>query len=374
MLKDISYLPNEKNIIEVERAITELRRGGMVLLSGNGETSLVLAMETLTPHELERFAGLVTTYSLVLSANRAKHIFKEQQYEQHITLPAEGKSLEELQQISGLNALDDKAYTFASHEVQPAGQLAGAAITLTKAAELLPSALIAPSSSKEALINWARRNDIICLEADALAAYKEVIATSLTLACDAPLCLEHAEHSHITAFRPVSGGKEHYAIVIGNPFKETGPVVRIHSSCYTGDLLGSLRCDCGDQLRGAIEFMGASEEGGIIIYLMQEGRGIGLTNKLRTYALQETGIDTVDANEILGFDDDERLFQPAAEILKQLGYNQVRLLTNNFRKAKGLETYGIKVIECVPHVMQPHEHNSAYLKTKANRLGHNLPK
>ena len=143
----------------------------------------------------------------------------------------------------------------------------------------------------------------------------------------------------------------------------------MHSECFTGDLLGSLRCDCGDQLRGAIEAI-AKEGGGALLYLAQEGRGIGLVNKLRAYALQDQGFDTVDANEQLGFDNDERIYLPAVRMLRALGYSRVRLLTNNPAKVAALARHGIDVTERVPHVFPSNEHNQSYLQTKAKRSGH----
>jgi len=367
MLNDITYQRHEKEIIDVERAITELRRGGLILLTDNSEASLVMAMETTTERDYLRFQHLHHSYHLVITANRAKHSMNSAPSNIHVSIDASHKKLEELQQLSGLIPQEKAHSTRIYDTTTPATLIDNAAITLSKAAELLPATLVITLPDENlSLQDWARRNGIVTLSVTALNRYQTNIATTLTNVCEASLRLAHAEQARMIAFRPVTGDKEHYAIIIGNPTE--APLVRIHSSCYTGDLLGSLRCDCGDQLQAAISLMGADKQGGIILYLMQEGRGIGLTNKLRTYALQETGIDTVDANEILGFEDDERLFQPAAEMLRKLGYNTVQLLTNNFRKAKGLESYGITVSQCVPHVMKAHRYNEHYLKTKANRL------
>lgn len=161
------------------------------------------------------------------------------------------------------------------------------------------------------------------------------------------------------------------AIVIGNPDKNKSVIIRVHSSCYTGDLLNSLKCDCRDQLHEAIKYM-ESNGGGVILYLMQEGRGIGLVNKLRAYKLQSEGMDTVDANEFLGFDDDERPFEVAVKMLKILGIKKVRLLSNNPRKAKELQKLKIIVTELIPIITEHHEHVIRYLKTKSERLGHQI--
>jgi GTP cyclohydrolase II len=145
----------------------------------------------------------------------------------------------------------------------------------------------------------------------------------------------------------------------------------LHSECFTGDLLGSLKCDCGAQLRGAIEAI-SKAGGGVLLYLAQEGRGIGLINKLRAYRLQDQGFDTMEANERLGFEADERLYGIAARMLTLLGYKSVRLLTNNPDKMAALEAAGVKVVERVPHAFPDNEHNRSYLRTKAEKGGHLL--
>jgi GTP cyclohydrolase II len=181
--------------------------------------------------------------------------------------------------------------------------------------------------------------------------------------------LEGAENTRVFAFRPDDGATEHLAILIGEPPRDQPVLTRIHSECFTGDLLGSLRCDCGDQLRGAIAEIGRQGHG-LLLYLAQEGRGIGLVNKLRAYRLQDSGADTVDANRQLGFDADERIYLPAVEMLRQLGFREVRLMTNNPAKVDGLVRCGIAVTERVPHVFPSNEHNDRYLEAKAGRLGH----
>ena len=182
------------------------------------------------------------------------------------------------------------------------------------------------------------------------------------------LPLEDMPDTQIVAFRGSDDGQEHVALLIG-AFGGLPPLVRLHSECLTGDVFGSLKCDCGPQLREALRIIG-NEGGGVLLYLRQEGRGIGLANKLRAYALQDRGLDTVDANRRLGFADDERDYAHAAAMLRALGIDRVRLLTNNPAKVAGLEAEGIGVIERVAHHMPTNPHNADYLATKRKKSGH----
>lgn len=174
----------------------------------------------------------------------------------------------------------------------------------------------------------------------------------------------------VVAFESVDG-KEYGAVVKGEISGQRGVPVRLHSECFTGDLMGSYRCDCRDQLEAALAYIGKAECGAVL-YLRQEGRGIGLANKIRAYALQDAGLDTVEANLALGFEDDQRTYDIAAQMLEELRVVSVRLLTNNPKKCEGLERYGIEVEGRVPHQMEPNEHNVAYLRTKKEKSGHLL--
>ena len=202
-------------------------------------------------------------------------------------------------------------------------------------------------------------------------AYRRLSASTLKPVSEARVPLADAENVRIVSFRPADGGADQLAILVGEPERHLAPLARLHSECFTGDFLGSLRCDCGDQLRGAIRRM-AHEGGGVLLYLAQEGRGIGLANKLRAYTLQDGGLDTVDANHHLGFANDERDYWAAAAMLRQLGIVRVRLLTNNPAKIAQLERYGIEVAGRVPHIFAANVHNRGYLLTKAVRSGHML--
>ncbi len=181
--------------------------------------------------------------------------------------------------------------------------------------------------------------------------------------------LKFAKHSTVQVYRSTDLDEEHYAVIVGDQSSEQ-PLVRVHSACFTGDCLGSLKCDCGPQLHAALRAMEA--EGGILLHLSQEGRGIGMANKMRAYKLQDQGFDTVEANHRLGFADDEREFGIAAEMLRKLHKQKIRLLTNNPRKINLLESSGITVVERVPLQIKAGSDNAAYLSTKANKSGHLL--
>jgi GTP cyclohydrolase II len=244
-----------------------------------------------------------------------------------------------------------------------------AAVALAKLAALLPAALVLRLGPAEAAL-CARRPDLRAIDAEAVLR-RDAPDAGVEPVAEARVPLADAEDARLIAFRPSDGGVEHLAIVIGRPDPSRPVLVRLHSECFTGDLLASLRCDCGDQLRGAIAAISAAG-GGILLYLAQEGRGIGLVNKLRAYRLQDAGFDTFDANEQLGFDADERVYLPAAQMLRRLGFGTIRLLTNNPDKLAALERYGIRIAERVPHVFATNGHNERYLRTKATRSGHLL--
>ena len=193
-------------------------------------------------------------------------------------------------------------------------------------------------------------------------------APAVSLVARARLPLDGMPDAQIVAFRAGDDGQEHVALLVG-AFGGRPPLVRLHSECLTGDVFGSLKCDCGPQLREALRIIGDAG-GGVLLYLRQEGRGIGLANKLRAYALQDRGLDTVDANRRLGFGDDERDYAHAAAMLRALGIERVRLLTNNPNKVAGLESAGIGVVERVAHHMPANPHNADYLATKRKKSGH----
>jgi GTP cyclohydrolase II len=193
---------------------------------------------------------------------------------------------------------------------------------------------------------------------------------SVEIVARAKIPLDNMPPTQIVAFRASDDGQEHVALVVG-AFSGKPPLVRLHSECLTGDVFGSLKCDCGPQLKEALRIIGVAG-GGVLLYMRQEGRGIGLANKVRAYSLQDRGLDTVDSNRRLGFADDERDYGHAAAMLRALGISSVRLLTNNPGKAQSLEKAGIEVSERVAHQMPANPHNSDYLATKRKKSGHIL--
>ncbi|WP_370034313.1 GTP cyclohydrolase II [Qipengyuania mesophila] len=240
---------------------------------------------------------------------------------------------------------------------------ARAALELARMAGVLPAFLVDPPGAGEA----------VALTAEDVAAYAD--ARRLQVASRARLPVAAAEDARIVAFRSPDDTREHVALVIGEQSSDRPPLVRLHSECLTGDILGSLKCDCGPQLDAALHAMaGEAANGGwgMLLYLRQEGRGIGLINKLRAYRLQDQGFDTVDANTRLGLPDEARDFPTAARMLALLGVKAIRLMTNNPAKVAALEAEGVTVAERVPHALPDNPHNARYLATKRDRSGHIL--
>ena len=250
---------------------------------------------------------------------------------------------------------------FTSRALGDNRESACAAIALAKHAGLLPAVYAVPLADAAPVVTAAAAA-VLALPA---------AAADVRISSRARLPLSNAENTEVVAFRPADGGPEHLALVINDPSRAGPVLVRLHSACLTGDVLGSLKCDCGPQLHAALAAIAANPGGGILLYLQQEGRGIGLLNKLRAYALQDQGFDTVDANTRLGFEPDERDFTLAAAMLKQLGVGEVMLLTNNPGKVAGLAAHGLQVTR-IEHSMAPNPHNQAYLGTKRDRQGHLL--
>jgi len=356
--------PNTTELIA--RARADLRMGVPVVLQSADRLALILAAETLSAARLADVRALGGKPVLAVTARRAETL-KAQVYDgdlARIVLPEDAG-------ISWIQALADPADDLrmpmkGPFECDRGGDVAAhrAAINLTKAARLLPAALVLE------LKDLSQVTDLTTVPlAEACSGFHDTSPLHSVISARLPLEVSEAGRLHV--FRPEDGAEEHYAVEIGQPPRDVPVLSRLHSACFTGDLLGSLKCDCGPQLRGALRQMG--EEGaGVLLYLNQEGRGIGLANKMRAYALQDQGFDTVEANHRLGFEDDERDFRIGAEILKTLGFSSVRLMTNNPKKVAMMEHTGIVVTERVPLKVGENVHNKAYLATKARKSGHLL--
>ena len=359
----------------VDRASGDLRRGDFVLVRPDyGPALLVQAAEFATDPGIERMRALTATVpAIVITLQRAAALGLAGESAGALwTVPGDRMSAALVRALS--DPLSPVAEDLISHlprrsVPQDSKDGAVAVTSLAKLARLLPAALVAPVDRPLGSERLATKFDILSVSAFDIDQYQRHAAKGLRRVAEARVPLSDAEDTRIIAFRPTDGGQEHLAIVIGRPDPRQPVLVRLHSECFTGDLLGSLRCDCGQQLRGAVTEI-SHRGGGILLYLAQEGRGIGLVNKLRAYSLQDGDFDTVDANEMLGYDADERIYLPAARILSDLGFGQVRLLTNNPDKVAQLARHGIVIVERVPHAFPANGHNEFYLKTKKQRSGH----
>lgn len=350
----------------VARAIDELRRGAPVIVESDGGALAILAVEladeaSLAALEADGRAGLIVAHPraalLNITNQRAAAASDAVWIERAawMDLPASVATADPVRDL----ATPFKG-PFTSLDPGPLASAANAAVRLAKLGGLLPAVFAVPLLTND---------DVMVVAATAILSHDP--AATLRLVTRAALPLEFAENTQVAAFRAADGGPEHLALLIGDPRLSEPVLTRLHSACLTGDVLGSLKCDCGPQLRGAVASIAAAG-GGILLYLQQEGRGIGLINKLRAYALQDQGFDTVDANLRLGFGADERDFALAAAMLRLLGVGAVRLLTNNPDKVAGLEAGGIAVTERVAHAMPANPHNAHYLDTKRARQGHLL--
>ncbi len=356
-----------KTLTAVDRATADLRRGLPVYVVGtDGESYLIFAAEAVDNGRLERLETYSSDSShpmLVVTGPRSAAVgLADGSSPTYIVTSQAGMD----ESIVGY--LSDPCSDFPAPpdptklSVQPGHRLSKACVKLTKIARLIPSVVAVKASPTPAMLS---------VSVEDIEAYDDTAGASLRMVSQARVPLEDAENARIVAFRPRDGGVEHLAIVIGEPDINQPVLIRLHSECFTGDLLGSLRCDCGSQLRGAIAEI-AQTGSGILLYLAQEGRGIGLINKLRAYQLQDSGLDTVEANLHIGFDMDERVYLPAAQMLKLMGITRVRLMTNNPLKMSSLERFGVEMTERVPHIFPSNMHNQGYLKTKAIKSGHLL--
>jgi GTP cyclohydrolase II len=344
----------------VAQAVDALRHGWPIKI---GAAPVLLPVETALAPEARG------THALISAARAATLKLTNQREAADGHLPvliraADPMSLEEARPVAdpSLDLVVPVKGPFLAEKIDHMAE-AEVAMELARIAGILPAFLYAPGNAGE----------VVTLEAADLAAWAD--PSTLRIATRARLPISANEEAELVAFRKADDMREHVALTIGNPDFDRTPLVRLHSECLTGDIFGSLKCDCGPQLDAALTAMAeeAAQGGwGILLYLRQEGRGIGLINKMRAYRLQDEGFDTVDANARLGLPIEARDFPTAARMLNLLGVDDVRLLTNNPAKVEALEAAGVSVAERVAHQLPANPHNTRYLATKRDRAGHLL--
>jgi GTP cyclohydrolase II len=353
-----------------ERGLFELQRGRPLLVTSAGAPGvLLIAVETLTRRTLDQVEHLQAGQPrLVCSGHRARAIGLRASAAGDISigLPARADPA----QIMRLSCL---RHNFEAHppDVRAASCAESAGLVLAKLGRLLPAlvSVMPEPGMTPALQNLLASGAILTVATTHIDAMAANTTLDLVHVSTGPVPLEHAEDARLMLFRQGNGLLEHVAIVIGTAQSWPDAVpVRLHSACFTGDLLGSLRCDCGEQLRGSLRAF-AARGGGILVYLAQEGRGIGLANKLRAYELQDEGLDTEEADAMLGFGADERRYDTAVAILRHLGVRRIQLLTNNPEKMRAVQEGGIEVLDRQPLYGTLNQHNVRYVAAKV-RAGH----
>lgn len=344
--------------LAVQRAVHELREGRPVRLTSGGRALIVAAADMLGGARIaELTAASDEAVGLILPAPRLRHL--------GIIMPGAAQVT-----LTDLSAHDINSILMAVKPDVPllshraADALEASALDLVKRAYLLPAALVLPATEGASA-------EILTVEARAVDSFHDLSARDLSIAVRTRVPLSDAENAEFVVFRGGDGLRDQIAVVIGEPDPKKPVLTRLHSACLTGDLFGSLKCDCGDQLRLAVSEI-AQAGSGVLLYLDQEGRGIGLLNKMRAYGLQELGHDTVDADAVLGYGPDERRYGIAGAMLALLGFHQITLMTNNPEKISALEDFGVNVVGHQRLIGSVNPHNQNYLNTKAARAGHLL--
>ena len=358
---------------EAERGLFDLRRGRLLYVTAPDRSAserpvLLATVEGLNRATLDGLRQIGGPLRLAVTSHRAGAMGLGVDGVRPMSLSLNGETPDQILRLS--SAIGD--WSASTHHQREASAPERGGLKLARLAGLLPAVVSAAADPAETpelrsllesrAILTATTADIEKMAAD--------VRVELTYVSDGPVPLADAEDARILCFREANGLVEHVAIVIGTHERWPDPVpVRLHSACLTGDLFGSLRCDCGEQLRGSLRFF-AANGGGVLLYLAQEGRGIGLGNKLRAYLLQQEGLDTIDADGALGFGADERSYNAGIEILRHLGITRVQLLTNNPEKVQALRDGGIDVLDRQPLFGTLNRHNLPYVMAKAQRAGH----
>lgn len=365
--------------IRLDRACTELRRGRPLQLGRGTSSWLVAAVETLSPAVWQQLVAAGPAARLLLSAERLQALgWQDAVAPATLRLPPD-TALLQLQQLAAATAAPGvhrplgEPHTAAAHRHRAADAAEAsdeslawaAALAMCKRARLLPALVLVAVAPQAAPALAAA--EVLRFDPADVARAAQPRAAGLRRVSDARVPLAAEEDCTIVLFRELDGDAEHLAILVGQPAADAPVPVRLHSACLTGDLLGSLRCDCGPQLQHAVKML--AETGGVLLYLAQEGRATGLANKLRAYRLQDSGLDTLQADRYLGFREDERDFAAAAAMLQALGHGRIQLLTNNPQKIEALRQAGIEVVERLPLHAQVNAHNERYIRTK-QQAGH----
>ena len=350
-----SVLSDDAHLAQ-DRAAAELRAGRPLLIEAEGGLTLTAALDGASPSLFAVFSGLKDG-ALALTTQRARMMGLE--VDHAVALPLAGLDLQSAKHL----ASDPRLKAPAAWSAAGLGALG--AIELCKTALLLPAVLAAPVSAEADLPARLQRYRLDAPTGAAGPPYQ------LEIVSEAVVPMASGASGRFMVFRGGPAARDQVAVVVGDPDPSKPVLVRAHSACLTGDLFGSLRCDCGDQLKNAIARL-QQEGGGVLLYLDQEGRGIGIGNKMRAYALQDDGFDTIDADAVLGFSADERRYDYAASMLHKLGYRRINLLTNNPEKIGGLTRAGIEVVARVPLYGAVTAHNNGYLHTKERRAQHML--
>jgi GTP cyclohydrolase II len=341
----------------VERAIVEFRSARPVVIDGPAGSALVLGIETLDETMSARIEAVAGGHAhLVLPAARLRRLGLERDVPGRVALPVVDR-----QRVETLGLRIDGRI---DAPVRPACGLDEEALELARLSLVLPAVIVVPLAESIEI-----DPSLVRVHGSAIRDYRRTKALNLAIVSRAPVPLEGAPSSEFVVFRGGEGLRDQVAIIVGKPDLAKPVTVRLHSACLTGDLFGSLKCDCGDQLRETVRFM-AHNEGGILLYLDQEGRGNGIANKIRAYKLQSQGYDTYDADEVLGFEPDQRRFDFAAVMLKELGVTSVRLMTNNPEKIGALARAGLEVVSDHRVLGRPTAENVSYLASKRDRAGH----
>ena len=360
---------------KAERGVFELKQGRILCVTDrqNGRGALVVPVEGLDVETLEQLRSLAGPLRLVVTAHRGRAMgIDAPEGTGDLSLNLDHPETPDT--IMGL-ATDPRTArsngSRLSFDPRPTTPAESAGLALTRFGHLLPAVVVVEASNDAPMVaRWIEDGTVLQVSSEEVFEAVERSRIEITRVAEAPVPLAGAEHSRFVFFREGGGFLEHVAVLIGPRESWPEPVpVRLHSACLTGDLFGSLRCDCGEQLRGSLDHF-KKRGGGVLVYLAQEGRGIGLGNKIRAYTLQDTGLDTVDADGVLGFGADERMYDAAVAILRHLEITQVELLTNNPAKVAAVEEGGISVLERTPIFGGINRHNLRYVRAKLDRSGH----